>query len=335
VGDFDGDGKQDLAVPDLNQTVGTVSIRLATGAGGFANAPDLTFGASASARFVAVGDFNGDGKPDLAVAKQSFDSMGNMGSVHTVAIFLGNGTGAFDPAQEVAVGVNPVFVAVRDFNGDGKPDLAIANQDDGGAVNIRLGTGDGHFIPAPDILIGQLPISVAVADFNGDGRQDLAITSYSNTPGSAGAVSIRLGTGNGSFTVEPDIAVGISPGSVAVGDFNGDGLPDLAVANGGNKFVTVLLNTVPNPHPQSQPAPPRQIVAVAFRKKGVSRVRVKDAATGAVRAVLTPFPGFGGRLRLQLLDVNGDGSLDLVVQAILHGKRKKKVFDAITLARLA
>jgi hypothetical protein len=90
-----------------------------------------------------------------------------------------------------------------------------------------------------------------------------------------------------------------------------------------------------DPPPPPPPAPPPlQIVAVAFRRKGVSRVRVKDAATGAVRGVLTPFKGFGGRLRLQLLDVNGDGALDLVVRALVHGKRKKKVFDAVTLAPL-
>jgi hypothetical protein len=75
-------------------------------------------------------------------------------------------------------------------------------------------------------------------------------------------------------------------------------------------------------------------VAVAFRQRGVARVRVKDAATGALRAVLTPFKGFAGRLRLQLVDANGDGALDLVVQAVVHGKRKKKVYDAVTLAPL-
>jgi hypothetical protein len=88
-----------------------------------------------------------------------------------------------------------------------------------------------------------------------------------------------------------------------------------------------------DPLPPS-PVPPPQIVAAAFRRKGVSRVRVRDAATGALRGVLTPFRGFGGRPRLQLVDVNGDGALDLIVQALIHGKRRKKVFDAVTLAPL-
>src|SRR5262249_44524464 len=94
------------------------------------------------------------------------------------------------------------------------------------------------------------------------------------------------------------------------------------------------VSEVINPVPPPPPAPPPQVVAVAFRQKGVSRVRVTDAATGAVRGVLTPFRGFGGRLALQLLDVNGDGVLDLVVRALVHGKRKKKLFDAVTLAPL-
>jgi hypothetical protein len=144
-------------------------------------------------------------------------------------------------------------------------------------------------------------------------------------------VSIRLGNGNGGFAIEPDVPVGNRPLSVAVGDFDGDGKPDLAVANNGSNTVSVLLNTFPNPTP---PAPPVQIAAAAFRRRGVSRVRVRDAATGALRGVLTPFRGFGGRLRLQLRDVNGDGSFDLVVRALIHGKRKKKIYDAVTLAPL-
>jgi hypothetical protein len=91
----------------------------------------------------------------------------------------------------------------------------------------------------------------------------------------------------------------------------------------------------PSPLPPPPPPPPRQIVAAAFRQNGKAKVRVKDAATGAVRMILTPFPGFAGRLRLLLLDVNGDGSADLMVKALINGKPKKKVYDAVTLAPLA
>jgi hypothetical protein len=105
-------------------------------------------------------------------------------------------------------------------------------------------------------------------------------------------------------------------------------------ADFGSRAYTLTIDPVPPPPPQPSHSPPAQLVAVAFRQKGVSRVRVRDAASGALRGVLTPFKGFGGRLPLQLVDVNGDGSLDLVVRAVIHGKRKKKVYDAVTLAPL-
>jgi hypothetical protein len=185
------------------------------------------------------------------------------------------------------------------------------------------------FTPAAPVPVGTFPASVAVGDFNGDGHQDLAVSNFISK-----TVSIRLGDGHGGFSGTTDLPVGASPRSVAVGDFNGDAKPDLAAANHSGTTVTVLLNTFPRPAPPPAPPAPAQIVAVPFRRKGVSRVRVRDAATGAVRAVLTPFKGFGGRLRLRLADVNGDDVLDLVVRAVIHGKRRQKVFDAVTLAPL-
>jgi hypothetical protein len=101
----------------------------------------------------------------------------------------------------------------------------------------------------------------------------------------------------------------------------------------GQRFSPVEPTPTPMPSP-SPLRPPAQVVAVAFRQRGRARVRVKDAASGAVRGVLTPCPDFAGRLRLQLQDVNGDGSLDLIVRALVHGRRKTKIFDAVTLTPL-
>jgi hypothetical protein len=134
-------------------------------------------------------------------------------------------------------------VAVGDFNGDGHPDLAVANGLDN-TVSVLLGDGTGNFGTAPPVTTGSNPFSVAVGDFNGDGHPDLAVANQgSNT------VSALLGDGSGGFAPAVNFGTGTGPESVAVGDFNGDGGPDLAVANFGANTVSVLLNTTPFPVP--------------------------------------------------------------------------------------
>jgi hypothetical protein len=132
------------------------------------------------------------------------------------------------------VGADPASVAIGDFNGDGRADLAVANA--GGSLSILLGNGDGTFRAAGSFAAGAGAYSVAVADFNGDGKADLAVTSFSG-----GSVGILLGNGDGTFQPVMNNPVGTKPQSVVVGDFNGDGKADLAVTNfyGGN--LSVLL----------------------------------------------------------------------------------------------
>jgi len=212
VGDFNGDGKLDLAVVDEGGC--KVWILLGDGTGNFTLASTPSVGLEPTS--VAVGDFNGDGKLDLAVA--------NAGD-NTVSVLLGDGTGNFTLASSPAVGSGPYSVAVGDFNGDGKLDLAVANWDSN-TVSILLGDGTGNFSLASSPATGSLPAYVAVGDFNGDGKLDLAVANYwGNT------VSILLGDGEGNFTLVSSPAVGDEPRSLAVGDFNGDGKLDLAVAN--------------------------------------------------------------------------------------------------------
>ncbi|HWN99101.1 MAG TPA: VCBS repeat-containing protein, partial [Blastocatellia bacterium] len=172
----------------------------------------------------------------LAVA--NFDS-------NTVSILAGTGTGSFGAKTDFGTGSLPVSVAVGDFNGDGELDLAVANlgsvfvNDTGaGTVSILLGAGTGSFGAKTDLGTGSRQSSVAVGDFNGDGNLDLAVANSYST-----AVSILLGTGTGSFGAKTDFGTGFSAGRVAVGDFNGDGKLDLAVAIGGP--VSILLNTGP------------------------------------------------------------------------------------------
>jgi hypothetical protein len=158
---------------------------------------------------VAVGDFNGDGRLDLAVTNFTDN---------TVSVLIGNDDGTFNELGTAATGQNPQGIVAVDFNGDGKLDLAIANNGSG-TVSVLLGKGDGTFEMRKDYSTGLSAQTVAVGDFNGDGELDLAVAnagpSYQNS-----AVSILLGNGDGTFQTQVGYAAGVNPIGVLVGDFN-------------------------------------------------------------------------------------------------------------------
>jgi hypothetical protein len=175
-----------------------------------------------------VGDFNGDGVADLAVANVQSGS---------ISILLGNGNGTFRPAGDVLI-PSPVGLTAADFNGDGRLDLAVITT---ASVSILPGNGNGTFQPAMNIAL-PLPMSAVVAaDFDGDGRMDLAITVVTNPVTTAGGVAVLLGNGDGTFQAPATFAAGKQPIPIAVGDFNGDGKPDLIAGNFGDETVSLLL----------------------------------------------------------------------------------------------
>jgi hypothetical protein len=158
---------------------------------------------------------------------------------------LGNGDGTFQAAENYDVGGNPDSVAVGDFTGNGKLDLAVANFLSN-TVSILLGNGDGTFQSASSYSVGFGPDAVAVGNFNRDGHLDLAVanqgffsTSGGNILPGPGTVSVLLGNGDGTFQPAHNYAVGAEPSAVAVGAFTGSGFSDLAVTTIGG--VTVLL----------------------------------------------------------------------------------------------
>jgi hypothetical protein len=178
---------------------------------------------------VAIGDLNGDGKPDLATANDA----------NTVSVLLNSGDGSFQAKLDYATGDTPNSVAIGDLNGDGRPDLATANSE-ASTVSVLLNSGDGSFQAKLDYETGGGPGSVAIGDLNGDGSPDLATANVCCA--SPGAVSVLLNRGDGSFQAKLDYATGGDPYSVAIGDLNGDGKPDLATANYDASNVSVLDN---------------------------------------------------------------------------------------------
>jgi len=183
---------------------------------------------------IAAADFNGDGKPDLAIT--------NSGS-NNVSILINNGDGTFKSAVNYAAGTSPVAIASGDFNGDGKQDLIVANLGNtathvSGSLSLLKGNGDGTFQTAISIAAGSNPNTVAAADFNGDKKIDLAV-------GDASVSSVNVLLGNGDGTFKAPVAESTSTGfpiSIVARDFNGDTKLDMAVGVNGSAIQVFLGN---------------------------------------------------------------------------------------------
>ncbi len=232
--DFNADGKMDVAAGNSGSK--TISVLLGNGAGGFATAIDTSTAmiGFTAAIAMAAGDFNGDGKIDLAAARENENiAPGNL------TVFLGTGTGTFTTGDTYTLRILPSSVVTSDLNADGKSDLAVTNRASG-VVGVLLGTGSGTFSAPVFYSVGSGPQSVTVGDFNLDGNKDLAVA---NQAGNNNTVSVLIGDGAGSFTGPTNFAVGPTPGSITSGDFNEDGKSDLATANFNGNNVSVLINS--------------------------------------------------------------------------------------------
>ncbi len=197
---------------------GTLTILVGNGDGTFSESPTGTAGYPTS---VAVGDFNGDGIPDLAVT--NYQASGGTQGDGTVTVLIGNGGGAFTPTVvSPATGNDPLYVAVGDFNGDGVPDLVVSNSGSNN-LTVLLGNGDGTFTAAASPGVGLYPIDIAAGDLNGDGIPDLVVSNWDSS-----TLQVLLGKGNGTFSTTATIpTTGEGSQSFAVADLNGDGVPDI------------------------------------------------------------------------------------------------------------
>jgi hypothetical protein len=202
------------------------ALLLAAPAGAGIFMPAVTYPTGGDPRSLAMGDVNGDGNRDLAVANFRDGS---------VSILLGDGAGGFQPKVDYPIGVGGPFLAMHDLNGDGRADIVAANPT-WDTISVLLANADGTLQPKTDYPTPRLPVSVAIADTNGDGLSDIVVA------GLVGTVSVFRGSGDGSFAAHPrvDSAAGVQPSAIAAADLNGDGRIDLAAASSGSGTVAIL-----------------------------------------------------------------------------------------------
>jgi hypothetical protein len=274
LADMNQDGRPDLVV--ANSQDRTVSILLGQADGTFGAKTDFALDDPPWA--LVTGDFNGDGKTDVAV-----------GGYSSVIVLPGQGDGTLGTATSYPSSNQPFLLAAADFNQDGKLDLAFAGicGDTCGQVSVLLGKGDGTFTAGSPFSAGGVPSEWTVADLNGDGVADLAfanMASNSYNGGTGGLVSILLGKGDGTFQAPVNYPSSANIAGIAAGDVTGDKIPDLIVTSYAALQPTMLKGN----------------------GDGTFQAQVSISDANQVDIDLS-------YEHVQLLDVNKDGKLDLVV----------------------
>ena len=274
VADFNGDGKLDLAIAEANFPNGQISVQLGNGDGTFQPPiiSPLTIQGINNNGVMVVGDFNGDGKPDLVILDDYSTGF---------EVLMGNGGGTFQTPVNTPLSYTVLSLAVGDFNGDGKADAVTTTNGSGPGLNpvmnIYLGKGDGSFRMGAAYVVPAYA-NVVVADVNQDGKADLIVTSF------GAPLEVFLGNGDGTFKSPITGPAAIFSGTPVVADFNGDGKPDIAVGTYSG------------------------IAFLAGNGDGTFRAPVYSDC-GSAQCSGTPGLGFNGQMVVG--DFNGDGKLDL------------------------
>ena len=326
IADLNGDAKPDIIV--ANEQSNDVTILLGDGKGGFTQAKGSPFPAGHDPNDIAIGDFNRDGKLDLAFANHEEKHL---------TVLLGSGQGGFTPAlnSPFAVEVKPHThgVATGDLNGDGNLDL-VTDSWGNDQVAVLFGDGKGSFNTSGTFLaVGKMPYQrVRVGDINGDGKSDIITTNLEGDN-----VTILLNDGRGGFTQSAGSAFpcGDSPFNFAIGDVNGDGKPDLAVINSprsatrsGKDGLTILLGDGTGGFKMITGSPfatgkiPNRVAIGDVNGDGIGDIAVSSPDGNNITLFLMSNKGvassstiaIGGKPKgLAIRDLNGDGKADMVI----------------------
>lgn len=314
VGDFNNDGKQDMAVVNGS---GFVAIRLGDGNGGFIGTTNIVVGSTYGPWYAEVSDVNIDGNQDLLI---------NTTNSNSIRIFLGDGQGNFSFGSELFAGSFTTGIAIGDIDGNGTPDIAVAN-DLGFSVSIFKGDGAGNFtlfttVPLPS---GSQPHAIKFGDFNNDGLADLVTANWNNYN-----LSFRFGDGQGNFnnatfpfTNEMNVDAGCKPVDLEIVDINKDGIEDIVVANYTNSKVSIIKGNTGGgftlmPAPSNLNYPQSQSIAIGdfngdgnhdiIVDAGVAQLYLGDGNFGFTdKGFISGNPSYG----VAVGDFNQDGRQDI------------------------
>jgi len=343
MGDLDGDGKTDLVV--TNVAGNSVSILRNTSVTGtidatsFAPAVTLDLTPNTGAFGVAIGDLDGDGKQDIVVSNYTSDNISIYRNISTPGTLT---TGSFAAKVDFATDTGPYTVAIGDLDVDGKPDIAVTAYNGGNAVSLFRNTSvpgtinAGSFAARFDINTASYPYGLAIGDLDADGKPDLAVTNYIGS-----SVSLYRNTSTSgvidasSFESAVDYGVGTSPLSVAIGDLDADGKPEVTVANYASNNLTILKNATTSGaftagsfgavgNFTTDPNPENIVITdldgdgkpdlATGNQFGPSVSLLKNESTGVI--TFAPFVEFAALFNTRLAavgDLDGDGKPDLAV----------------------